>query len=330
MELKTYGDLKKAITTIARQQKGEKIVSQGKSFALDQVLGLIPGASNAKTMFDFVKTIVKKPDTKKTTTWLDKLDIDDKVSSIVDDTVENGFMQSMAKSIEGEDDAKALEPDFNMNIKLQDYLKANYNNRTVSMMEQYNKQVAIKNKQKRIRKAIREHVKRLLQEADPPRLDPQGNPLPPKPPTGGGTPAPKMPPPPPGWKGPQNAVPTAEDLEDMKVLSTEITKVTKLFFNIYNQLKGYTNSNKNPSPYLDAYGRILIGMTTPLQTLANPGMLAGAMTRGFLKIEIDLKKSVNAPSKTPPPLPPKPPTIQMPPPPPPKKGPPPPPPIPKR
>ena len=183
------------------------------------------------------------------------------------------------------------------------------------------------NTEKQLRKIIREHVKSMLQEADPPRLDPQGNPLPPKPPTGGGNSAPKMPPPPPGWKGPQNAVPTAEDLEDMKVLSTEITKVTKLFYNIYNQLKTYTNSNKNPSPYLDAYGRILIGMTMPLQTLANPGMLAGAMTKGVLKMEIDLKKSVNAPSKTPPPLPPKPPVIKMPPPPPPtaKKGPPPPP-----
>ena len=176
------------------------------------------------------------------------------------------------------------------------------------------------NTEKQLRKIIREHVKNMLQEADPPRLDPQGNPLPPKPPTSGGKPAPGMPPPPPGWKGPQNAVPTAEDLEDMKVLSTEITKVTKLFYNIYSQLKTYTNSNKNPSPYLDAYGRILIAMTAPLQTLANPGMLAGAMAKGILKMEVDLKKSVNAPSKTPPPLPVKPPIVKMPPPLPPKKG----------
>jgi hypothetical protein len=96
-ELKTYGDLKKLIKTIKLKQKGEKIISQGKEFALDQVLGLIPGASNAKTAFDFMKAAISKPDTKKTLTWLDKLDIDDDMSAIVDDTVENGFMEAMAK-----------------------------------------------------------------------------------------------------------------------------------------------------------------------------------------------------------------------------------------
>ncbi len=101
-ELNTYGDLKKLINNISKQQKWEKIVSKGKEFALDQILGFIPGASNAKTAFDFIKTAVSKPDTKKTNTWLDKLDVDDEMSAIIDDTVENGFMQAMAKSIESE------------------------------------------------------------------------------------------------------------------------------------------------------------------------------------------------------------------------------------
>jgi len=100
--LETYGDLKKLISGISKQQKGEKIISKGKEFALDQILGLIPGASNAKTAFDFIKTAISKPDDKKTNTWLDKLDVDDDMSKIVDDTVENGFMQAMAKSIESE------------------------------------------------------------------------------------------------------------------------------------------------------------------------------------------------------------------------------------
>ena len=41
MELKTYGDLKKLIKSISLKQKGEKIISQGKEIALDQLLGLI-------------------------------------------------------------------------------------------------------------------------------------------------------------------------------------------------------------------------------------------------------------------------------------------------
>ena len=134
--LETYGDLKKLINGISKQQKGEKIISKGKEFALDQILGLIPGASNAKTAFDFIKTAISKPDAKKTNTWLDKLDVDDDMSKIVDDTVENGFMQAMAKSIESEQDTKPLEDDFNMNAKMIDYLKKTYSGRTVSGIQE--------------------------------------------------------------------------------------------------------------------------------------------------------------------------------------------------
>ena len=130
--METYGELKKMINSIKLKQRGEKIVSQGKSFVLDQVLGLIPGASNAKTTFDFLRAAFEKPDTKKTQTWLDKLDIDDEMSSIIDDTVENGFLKAMAATIEAESDTKQLEPDFNMNAKMVDYLKSKYSGRTVT------------------------------------------------------------------------------------------------------------------------------------------------------------------------------------------------------
>jgi hypothetical protein len=136
--LETYGDLKKLINGISKQQKGEKIISKGKEFALDQILGLIPGASNAKTAFDFIKTAISKPDAKKTNTWLDKLDVDDEMSQIIDDTVENGFMQTMAKTIESEPDDKSLEDDFNMNQKMVDYLKQTYDGRTVSGIKENN------------------------------------------------------------------------------------------------------------------------------------------------------------------------------------------------
>jgi hypothetical protein len=130
--METYGDLKKVISSIKSKQRGEKIFSQGKAFALDQVLGLIPGASNAKTTFDFLRAAFEKPDTKKTQTWLDKLDIDDEMSAIIDDTVENGFLKIMATTIEAESDTKPLESDFNMNAKMVDYLKDKYEGRTVT------------------------------------------------------------------------------------------------------------------------------------------------------------------------------------------------------
>jgi hypothetical protein len=156
LELNTYGDLKKAIKAIALKQKGQAIVDQGKSFALDQVLGLIPGASNAKTTYDFIRAAFKKPDTKKTGTWLDKLDIDDEMSAIVDDTVENGFMQMMSKTIEAEPDDKSLESDFNMNAKMVDYLKKEYAGRTVAGIQE--------NKMNNLRELIRQAIEQVLDE----------------------------------------------------------------------------------------------------------------------------------------------------------------------
>lgn len=131
-ELKTYGDLKKVIKAISTKQKGEKIGD----VALGVITGLIPGADAAKTTFDFIKAAFKKPDTKKTKTWLDRLDIDDDMSAIVDDTIENGFMQAMAKSIESQPDDKELESDFNMNARMVDYLKKQHGGRHISGIQE--------------------------------------------------------------------------------------------------------------------------------------------------------------------------------------------------
>ena len=156
--LETYGDLKTLINNISKQQKGDKIISKGKEFALDQVLGLIPGASNAKTAFDFIKTAISKPDTKKTNTWLDKLDIDDDMSKIIDDTVENGFMQAMASSIEAEPNTKTLEDNFNMNAKMVDYLKNTYKGRTVTGIQEATM------KKSELKKLIKEQILEVTAE----------------------------------------------------------------------------------------------------------------------------------------------------------------------
>ena len=140
MELNTYGDLKKVIKAISIKQKGEKIGD----VALGTVIGFIPGAEVAKTTFDFIKAAFKKPDTKKTKTWLDKLDIDDEMSYIVDDTV----------------DTKPLEQDFNMNARMVDYLKTKYSGRSISGIQE-NKN---KMKNETLKKAIKEEIKNILKE----------------------------------------------------------------------------------------------------------------------------------------------------------------------
>ena len=148
-ELKTYGDLKNVIKSISLKQKGQQIGG----VALDTVIGLIPGAGAAKTTFDFIKAAISKPDDKKTNTWLDKLDIDDQMSAIVDDTVENGFMQAMSKAIEGESNDKSLEPDFNMNARMVGFLQNKYKGRTIAGIKENKKMSNLK-----------EYIKTLVRE----------------------------------------------------------------------------------------------------------------------------------------------------------------------
>ena len=126
--METYGDLRKAIQAIIKNQKGDAI----DNVAIDTIINIIPGAGAAKNLFDFLKASYNKPDTKKTKTWVDKIDVDDDMSDIVDDTVENGFIKMMVELIESEPDDKPLEPDFNMNQELVDYLKKNYHERTIT------------------------------------------------------------------------------------------------------------------------------------------------------------------------------------------------------
>ena len=163
-DIQTYGDLKKIIKAITTKQKVSAVVGGGKSKATDIVLdaavealkATIPGIGLAKQAFDIFKGAARKPDTKKTNTWLDKLDIDDNMSKIIDDTVENGFIEAMTKIIETEPDDKSLERDFNMNSKMVDYLKREYSGRTVSGIQE--------NKMNNLRELIRQAITKVLDE----------------------------------------------------------------------------------------------------------------------------------------------------------------------
>jgi hypothetical protein len=163
-DIQTYGDLKKIIKAITNKQKvsaiGGGIKGKATDIALDAAIealkATIPGVGLFKHGIDIFKGILKKPDTRKTNTWLDKLDIDDEMSAIVDDTVENGFIEAMTKTIEAEPDDKALEPDFNMNAKMVNYLKQQYQGRTVAGITE--------NKKMDLQEYIKSLVRELLDE----------------------------------------------------------------------------------------------------------------------------------------------------------------------
>lgn len=135
-KIKTFGELLKLIQGIQIKNKGGKLLDKGISFAIDQVLGLVPGASNAKTAFDFLKTAFERPDTKKTGTVVDKLNVDDQVAAIIDNSVEQKFLTHLIELIKQHGVDTPIPLDWNITRELQTFLQKNFNNRTVEVPTQ--------------------------------------------------------------------------------------------------------------------------------------------------------------------------------------------------
>lgn len=125
--METHGDLKRTISNVLAKKKAEKV---GKA-AIGAVISAIPGLGSAKDVFDVGKALFNKPDNKKTNTWLDKLDVDDEASSIVDDTVEDNFIKNKLSQLTKEPDEKPLDSNFSMNKELIQFLKSKYKGRTL-------------------------------------------------------------------------------------------------------------------------------------------------------------------------------------------------------
>jgi hypothetical protein len=135
-ELKTYGDVKKVINAITKQnifQNVKGVVAQeGINIAVSLLSASVPGISAAKKAYDIFKALGKKPDSKKTNTWLDRLDINDQTAAIVDDTVEAGFFQELADTLKRIPDDTPLDDSFSMDARLSEYLKKKYKNHYVA------------------------------------------------------------------------------------------------------------------------------------------------------------------------------------------------------
>lgn len=155
VNIDTYGELKTLIKAITTKQKGLKIKGVIIDAIADEIIGKLPGGPTAKKTLDFVKAAFGKPDSVKTNTWLDKLDVDDQFSAIVDDTIENSFLQDITKRIEGQPDNTPLRQDFNMNTELVDYLKRKYRGRSVAGPQNENKKM----KKSQLREIILQEIK---------------------------------------------------------------------------------------------------------------------------------------------------------------------------
>jgi len=131
-QLLTYGDLQKVINVITGVKKGELVGGKIANAGVDFLLGLVPGLSMAKSSADVYKAMFQAPDDKKTNTWLDKMNVDDDLSAIVDDTVENGFLLYMSDKINNEAPTTPLPQDFDINAEMVEYLRGKYNERTIA------------------------------------------------------------------------------------------------------------------------------------------------------------------------------------------------------
>lgn len=131
--VKTWGGLRLLIKSLITKKRLDAAKSGAVNILVDQVAGLIPGLSNIKTAFDFFKNIYTADDNKKTNSWIDKLNVDDKFSMIVDDSVEDQFIKDLIEVIEKKDKDEELPTDFNINKLLTQFLSKKYDNRTLTI-----------------------------------------------------------------------------------------------------------------------------------------------------------------------------------------------------
>ena len=129
--LETVGDLKKMIRTHRAVETGKEIGKKAAEMAIEQ----IPGVNNvfaiwkgAKEAKEMVAKLYGSDDQLKSNTGLDKLNVDDDVSKIVDDPIEVAFINDLLKTIDGMDDSAPI-PDVNDEIQI--YLADKFNQKQV-------------------------------------------------------------------------------------------------------------------------------------------------------------------------------------------------------
>ena len=123
--IETYGQLRKQLKMAIALKKGKRLAGLGIGLVFDAL-----GAQVFKDVATFAKTMYKLPDNKKTGTVLDVfLNVDDNVSAIVDDKLENAFLQDFIKTIQEKPDDEKITS--SVTQELQKWIASKYNANTV-------------------------------------------------------------------------------------------------------------------------------------------------------------------------------------------------------
>ena len=121
--------------------------------------------STAKNAGDVIRAMYNLPDTARTGTALDHMDIDDDVAKIVDDPIENAFLEALLGEIENMSDDAPIN-NLNVTKGLANYLEREFNARTVSgFSESRKKESIMKITKRQLRRIIKEELGDLDQHA---------------------------------------------------------------------------------------------------------------------------------------------------------------------
>jgi len=129
-QIQTVGELKQALIGAVQAKKAGQAKSELKDTAVGILLDFFPGAGTAKGIADIFRSVYSMPDEKRSNTGLDFLNVDDDISVITDDRVENAFIKSFLKQFEKVPDNVKLG-EIDMTKLLTDFIKEKYNNTKV-------------------------------------------------------------------------------------------------------------------------------------------------------------------------------------------------------
>ena len=132
-QINTVGEMLKVIKLFRQAKAGKKTAIGALEGLADQIpvinniVGILRGAKNAREQ---LQALYGLDDKFKTNTGLDKINVDDDISTIVDDPIETAFLNYFIKELEALD-PRASIPDVNRAIK--DWLATNFNGKTIKV-----------------------------------------------------------------------------------------------------------------------------------------------------------------------------------------------------
>ena len=136
-DVKTVGHLKALIDHVRRKKAGKEggrgIADTVVDIAVDEIQGMIPGFATAKNLFMAAKGVYDLDDKAKVGA-LASLNVDDDVSKVIDDAIENEFLKDYLSALDGLSPDKELD-DIDVTKALTNWMKKKYNNTAVTKDE---------------------------------------------------------------------------------------------------------------------------------------------------------------------------------------------------